>query len=148
MSNILCETNIICKHKPNLNRIICLNKLAVNIKTITKTNCQYNTSSENPQKNMSKNQTLEVNVYQKNENIKLSTQTICFQDDKTLSSLLDELHRQKEVTNDFLTTLVEKNRTTVGNHESVQANSKRKVDDNNEKTEGLYYFANCFYVFK
>lgn len=78
---------------------------------------------------MSKNQSLEINVYQKNKNTKLSTQTICFKDETSLSSLLDELHRQKEVTNDFLTTLVEKDKSEASNNARTQSNGKRKVED-------------------
>lgn len=81
---------------------------------------------------MSKNQSLEINVYQKNENIKLSTQTICFKDETSLSSLLDELHRQKEITNDFLTTLVEKDKLEASNNVQTQSNTKRKVGDVNK----------------
>lgn len=84
-------------------------------------------------KKMSKNRLLEINIYQKNEDIKLSTQTICFEDDKSLTSLLSELHRQKEVTNDFLTTLVEKDKSEASNNVQKQQNSKRKVDDGDEK---------------
>lgn len=102
----------------------------------------YNQKARQREK-MSKNQTLEVNVYQKNENTKLSTQTICFEDDTSLASLLNELHRQKQVTNDFLTTLVEKDKAKASDNDRAKSNYKRKVDDieiDESQVEGLFRF--------
>lgn len=88
---------------------------------------------------MSRTEALELNVSKNGTRIKTFTVGIdCGDEDVT--TLLDVLHKTKENSNNFLTTLVEADKTNlIESGGAVTSHSKRKVDE-----EGAHF---CFFTF-